>query len=94
MDESNMNGELEALLRQSPFGVLLDIPGIELDDILSGFGASTGGGGPSFGGTGSGASNPFANFNPLEDGNPFVEGDEPNVDFGSGSFSGSVYPLH
>jgi hypothetical protein len=62
-----------------------------------GGGDATGGGVGGFGGGGAtggaGGSNPFANFNPLEEGNPLVEGDEPNVSFGSatgGGFGGGA----
>ena len=86
-------GDLESLLRQSPFGPLLDIPGVDgVEDIFGNVGGGTGGGNPFGGGDsgsdggGAGMENPFANFNPLEDGNPFVEGDEPNIpEFGGGA---------
>ena len=95
-------GDLNELLAQSPFGRLLDIPGIEgAEDIFGNIGGSAGGFGgsasgeddsaPAMGGSEGGApnGNPFANFNPLEDGNPFVEGDEPNISFGgAGGFGG------
>ena len=107
--EQNSQSDLNELIRQSPFGVLLDIPGIEgVEDIFgnvggenpfgggAAMGASDAGGGEnSFGGgaaMGAGGGNPFANFNPLEEGNPFVEGDEPNVSggaMGAGGFGGS-----
>ena len=53
-------------------------------------GESDGGENPFGGGSnasGAGSGNPFANFNPLEEGNPLVEGDEPNISFG-GAASG------
>ena len=58
-----------------------------------GGGDSGAGGGNPFGGgdSGAGGGNPFANFNPLEEGNPLVEGDEPNVSFG-GAADGSTAP--
>ncbi|PSB11245.1 hypothetical protein C7B62_06160 [Pleurocapsa sp. CCALA 161] len=95
-------GDLNELIRQSPFGVLLDIPGIDgVEDIFGNvgggenpFAGGAGGAGdaaapvegntepPTMDAGGAGGSNPFANFNPLEEGNPVMEGDEPNVSFG------------
>lgn len=95
-------GDLNELIRQSPFGVLLDIPGIDgVEDIFGNvgggenpFAGGAGGAGdaaapvegstepPTMDAGGAGGSNPFANFNPLEEGNPVIEGDEPNVSFG------------
>jgi hypothetical protein len=108
--EQSGEGDSNELIEQSPFGPLLDIPGIDgAEDIFGnvggfGGGASTGdltggfssvagrGAGGGVGGSSGGASNPFANFNPLEEGNPLVEGDEPNVSFGgaSGGFGGGA----
>ena len=101
-DESNANStnsaeegqqggdDIDELLGQSPFGRLLDIDGVDgAEDIFGNVGGGDGGQmGSSQGGAGGG--NPFANFNPLEDGNPFIEGDEPNVSFsGAGENSSS-----
>ena len=111
--EQSGEGDLNELIGQSPFGVLLDLPGIEgAEDIFGnvgdgggfGGGSTTGGGSPFGGGAapsedgessmmdagGAGSSNPFANFNPLEEGNPFVEGDEPNVSFGGTGNDGAA----
>jgi hypothetical protein len=87
--ESDMGEDdsaLEEQLRNSPFGRLLDIEGVDgAEDIFGNVGGGAGGGN-SFGGGGVGNGNPFANWDPLTDGNPFIEGDEPST--GSGS-SGS-----
>jgi hypothetical protein len=98
--------DLNELLGASPFGRLLDIPGIDgVEDIFGNVGGGAGGGSP-FGGGGAGgfgggapsedgdtsgenggapSGNPFANFDPLQEGNPFIEGDEPNISFGGGA---------
>ena len=93
-EESQQGGDdLNELLGQSPFGPLLDIPGVDgAEDIFGNVGGGAGGQmGGSQGGAGSG--NPFANFNPLEDGNPFIEGDEPNVSFSGAGDSAEGNPF-
>ncbi|MCG5058023.1 MAG: hypothetical protein KA714_08495 [Limnoraphis sp. WC205] len=83
-DEDDVMGEddgsaLLEQLRMSPFGRLLDIEGVDgVEDIFG----NLGGGDNSFGGVGNG--NPFANWNPQTDGNPLIEGDQPNLDSDQG----------
>ena len=103
-DSSSMEGvqqsgsDLDELIAQSPFGRLLDIPGVDgAEDIFGNIGGGAGapsGDSASVMGASEGVApsgNPFANFNPIEDGNPFVEGDEPNVSFGgAGGFGGGA----
>ncbi|MBW4533999.1 MAG: hypothetical protein KME09_08665 [Pleurocapsa minor HA4230-MV1] len=87
--EQQGGDDANELLRASPFGPLLDIPGVDgAEDIFGNVGGDAGGLGgdaSTMGDSGSGvpSGNPFANFNPLEDGNPLIEGDEPDVSFGS-----------
>ena len=83
--------DMTELLRQSPFGVLLDIPGVDgVEDIFGNLGGA--GGESPFGGGAEGAEggemsipsgNPFAYWDPVRDGNPFIQGDEPDAS-GSG----------
>ncbi|MGF1479813.1 MAG: hypothetical protein ACFB4I_10010 [Cyanophyceae cyanobacterium] len=49
-----------------------------------GFGGGNSGGGSPFGGGAGGGENPWAGWDPLTEGNPLVEGDEPNVSFPGG----------
>ncbi|MBD2439545.1 hypothetical protein [Nostoc sp. FACHB-110] len=89
VDAGNNNpptGNLGELLRQSPFGVLLEIPGVTEEDIIQAFGKATAGIGNPFGNgdnasnpnEGPYAGNPFANFgNPNAPGSPLTGGVNP-----------------
>jgi hypothetical protein len=87
-DEQQGGDDANELLRASPFGSLLDIPGVDgAEDIFGNVGGdagNVGGDASTMGDSGSGvpSGNPFANFNPLEDGNPLIEGDEPDISVG------------
>ncbi|MGB3295969.1 MAG: hypothetical protein WBB01_23550 [Phormidesmis sp.] len=86
------DADLNELIRQSPFGVLLDLPTINgAEDIFGNlgdmggenpFGGGEGGSNPFSGGMsdgGAGGSNPWEGWDPLPDGKPFIVGDEPTV---------------
>lgn len=74
------NSESSAQFEMSPFGRLLGLPGVDgVEDIFGNVGIP----GEDSSGDGDTApvnDNPFERFNPLEDGNPFVEGDEPDLE--------------
>ncbi|MCU0534292.1 MAG: hypothetical protein MUD14_10410 [Hydrococcus sp. Prado102] len=96
--------ELNDLLRDSPFGRLLDIPGVEgAEDIFGNLGGGNpfGGGGegggnpfeggnPFGGGEGGGmpGDNPWAGWNPTEDGNPFDPDDDITGNDGNSPIAG------
>jgi hypothetical protein len=98
---STDNSELLELLRQSPFGRLFDIPGFEIDspeDIFGNIGGEGGNPFPDGGGGGIGG-NPWRDWNPVTDGNPFINGDEPEISSSStssnpigGGGSGNPFP--
>jgi hypothetical protein len=69
----DQDSDLDEQLRQSPFGRLLDLPGVDgAEDIFGNLGAPSGG--DSEGGIGT--SNPFANWDPVTEGNPFTPDDD------------------
>ena len=87
----NQDSDLDEQLRQSPFGRLFDLPGVDgAEDIFGNLGAPSGEGNP-FGGDGEGGGigegSPFAFWNPLTEGNPFTpEDDMPeNENIGGGN---------
>ncbi len=91
MGESNT--DMMELLRQSPFGVLLDIPGVDsVEDIFGNVGGENpfgGAGGADGSEMGSPMGNPFANWDPVRDGNPFIQGDEPDTSAGGTAYPGA-----
>lgn len=72
--------DLTALLKMSPFGRILDIPGVTPDQLISGFASATAG-------NGAGGSNPFGGVAPGT--NPFSG---LGGGFGSGGFGGGAAP--
>jgi hypothetical protein len=87
--------ELNDLLRDSPFGRLLDIPGVEgAEDIFGNLGGGNpfGGGGsiPVGEGEGGGApgGNPWAGWDPTTDGNPFDPDDDVTGNNGGSPIAG------
>lgn len=81
----------------TPFDRLIGLPGIDdLSDVFAGVGNGSGGGPPMGEG---GFSNPFERWDPLTDGNPFIVGDEPNLEGapftggGSNPFMGGANPF-
>jgi hypothetical protein len=108
-ETTNSNGggtvneeELNDLLRDSPFGRLLDIPGIEgAEDIFGNLGGGGnpfgggespigGGGMPPSEGEGGGipSGNPWAGWDPTTDGNPFDPSDDITGNDGSSPIAG------
>jgi hypothetical protein len=88
-NSDNQNSDLDEQLSQSPFGRLLDLPGVDgAEDIFGNLGAPSG---ESSEGGGIGEGNPFAFWDPVTEGNPFTPDDDTpeNANLGGGnSFTG------
>jgi hypothetical protein len=85
-NSNDRDSDLDEQLSQSPFGRLLDLPGVDgAEDIFGNLGAPSGGEG---GGIGEGS--PFAFWNPVTEGNPFTPDDDTpeNANLGGNSFTG------
>ena len=73
--ETGEGSDLEEQLRQSPFGRLLDLEGVDgAEDIFGGLQPPSGEGDSEGGGPG--GSNPFAFWDPVTEGNPFTPEDD------------------